>query len=327
MNNRRKLVIALGAGALTAPFESIAQHSKVWRIGVLETISMALNAANFDAFRKGLREFGYVERKNLVIVYRSAEGRGERFADFAMEFVNLKVDLIVTRGTPAALAASKATGTIPIVMAAIGEPQGIGIVATLARPSGNVTGLSAFATVLNGKRIEMLREIAPKITRIATLFNMGNPLFLPQWKETQSVLEILGIQSQLLDVRKAEELEPAFNEAVKQRANGLIVGMDALAQANCQLIVELAAKHRLPTIYASKEFVDAGGLISYGVRFSDLYYRAASFVNKIFKGAKPADLPVEQPTKFELCINGKTAKALGVTIPQSLLISADKVIE
>jgi len=325
--NRRDTILGLFALAATPAFSLAQQAGKAWRIGVLETTSMALNAANFDAFRKGLREFGYIEQKNLLFEYRSAEGRGERFVDLATELVNLKVDMIVTRGTPAALAASNATRTIPVVMAAIGEPPGQSIVATLARPGGNVTGLSAFVTELTAKRIEVLREMVPKIARISTLLNMGNPISLAQWKETQSAAKVLGIQCKLLDVRKADELEHAFDEAINQRADGLFVGIDALTQANRHLIAELAVKRRLPTVHASKEFVDAGGLISYGVSYPDLYYRAAGIVNKIFLGTKPGDIPVEQPIRYELVINRRTAKALGIAIPKELLFRADEIIE
>ncbi len=328
MNIRRKLVIALGAGTLVAPFSAFAQQpGKIWRIGVLETISMALNAANFDAFRNGMRELGYVEGKNLVIEYRSADGSGARFPNLMTELLQLKVDLIVTRGTPALLAASNATGKIPIVMAAIGEPPGLGIVASLANPGGNVTGLSAFVTELTGKRLEILRELIGKALRVAFLADMSNPISPGQWKETQMAANSLGIQHQLLEVRKPEELGRAFDNAIKQHANGLVVGIDSLTQANRQTIAGLAAKHRLLAIYASREFVDAGGFISYGVNYRDLYYRAAGLVDKIFKGTKPGEIPVEQPTKFEMVINMKTAKALGIKIPNSILVRADKVIE
>ena len=328
MNKRRKLIIALGAGALAAPFSSFAQQQgKVWRIGVLETTSMALNAANFNMFRKGLLELGYAEGKNLVIDYRSADGSAARFPDLATELVRLKVDLIVTRGTPALLAASKATGTIPIVMAAIGEPPGQGIVASLAHPGGNVTGFTAFVTELTGKRLEMLRELIGKAPRVAFLADVSNPITLGQWKETQAAAKSLGIQPQQLDVRKPEDLGRAFDDAIKQRANGLVVGIDALTQANRRTIAELAAKHRLPAIYASSEFVESGGLISYGVSYPDLYYRVAGHVDKIFKGNKPGDIPVEQPTKYELVINRNAAKALGIKIPNSILARTDKMIE
>jgi putative ABC transport system substrate-binding protein len=325
MSARRQMLL-LGLSALLPLPRARAQKLRVWRIGVLETTSMSLNAANFDSFRKGLRSLGYTEGQNLVFDYRSAEGRGERFAELANELVKSQVDLVVTRGTPALLAASKATTTIPIVMAAIGEAPGQGIVATLARPGGNVTGLSAFVTELTGKRIEALREAVPKLSRIASLLDMGNPISLAQWKETELATQSLGMQAQLLDVRKAEELEPAFLQAAKQRADGLIVGIDVFTQANRKTITELCAKHRLPAVYASNEFAEAGGLLSYGVSYPDLYYRAATMVHKILLGAKPGDLPVEQPTKYELVINRKAAASLGLTLPASLLLRADKVL-
>ncbi len=325
MSARRQMLL-LGLSAFLPLPRVVAQNARVWRIGVLETTSMALNAANFEALKKGLRTLGYIEGQNLVFDYRSAEGRGERFAELANALVKSKVDLIVTRGTPALFAASKATTTIPIVMAAIGEPPGQGIVATLARPGGNVTGLSAFVTELTGKRIEVLREVVPKLSRVATLFNMGNPLFLAQWKETQLATQSLGMQAQLLDVRKTEELEPAFLQAAKQHADGLVVGIDVFTQANRQFIADLCINHRLPAIYASKEFVEVGGLISYGVSYPDLYYRAATMVHKIFMGSKPSDLPVEQPTKYELVINRKAAGGLGLTLPASLLVRADEIL-
>jgi putative ABC transport system substrate-binding protein len=237
----------------------------------------------------------------------------------------LPVDLIVTRGTPAALAAKNATGTIPVVMTGVSDPVGQGVVASLARPGGNVTGLNTLISELFGKRVGLLKELVPGATRVAVLFNMGNPSSPPAWKEVETAARSLGIQPQLFDVRKAEDLGPAFESAIRQRADALVVGQDTLTQANQRLIVELAAKHRLPAIYASMEF--AGGLVIYGVNYPDHYRRAATFADKIFKGAKPADLPIEQPTKFELVINTKTAKALGLTIPPLLLLRADQVIQ
>ena len=236
----------------------------------------------------------------------------------------LKVDLILTRGTPAALAAKNATGTIPVVMG-IGDPVGQGVVASLARPGGNVTGLSALVTEIYAKRVELLRELVPGAARFAALFNMSNPSIPPAWKEVEMAARSLAIQPQRLDVRKPEDLGPAFDRAIRERADGLVVGLDTLTQANQRLIVDLAAKHRLVAIYASTEFV--GGLIVYGVNYPDQYRRAASFADRIFKGAKPADLPIEQPTTFELVINLKTAKTLGLMIPQSLLQRADRVIQ
>ncbi len=325
--DRRQLLVVLGAGALAAPLACFAQpQGKVWRIGMLDTVSPKLNAANLDAFRQGLRELGYVEGRSYIIEYRSADGRSERFPDLATDLVSLKVDLIVTRGTPAALAAKNATRTIPVVMAHSGDPVGSGLVTTLVRPGGNVTGLSSVTVDLETKRFELLRELVPGIAHIAALYDMSSPNNARQWKAIETAARAIGAQPQLLDVRKAEDLEPAFAAASKQRADGLVVGGDDLLDANRKLIAELAAKHRLPAIYRS-EFIEAGGLMAYGPNDADFYRRAATYVERIFKGAKPSDLPVEQPTKFELIINLKTAKALGLTIPQSLLLRADEVIE
>ena len=322
---RREFITLIGGTAAAWPLAARAQSA--YRIGVLETTSAALNAANFDALRQGLRQHGYIEGQNLVIEYRSADGRAERFPDLAAELVRLNVDLIVTRGTPAIFAAKNATKTIPVVMAASGDPLGAGVVAGLARPGGNVTGLSAFVTELQAKRLELLREMVPRINRIAALLNMSSPAEPPQWEETKVAARTLAIEPQLLDVRKPEDLGRAFETAIRQRADALVVGMNVLTQANRRPIADLATKHRLPAIYASREFVDAGGLVVLGVSYPDLYRRAATYVDKILKGAKPADLPIEQPTKFELIINLKTAKALGLEIPPTVLARADEVIE
>ena len=328
IDTRLTLVVTLALALLATPLAAGAQQAgKIYRIGVLETISATLNVANLNALRQGLRELGYVEGQNVVIEYRSADGRAERFPDLATELVRLKVDLIVTRGTPAARAAKNVTGAIPVVMAAIGEPLGTSVVAGLARPGGNVTGLSAFVTELEGKRLELLREMVPRIARIAALFNMSNPFFLPVWKELEASARSQGLQAQLLDLRDPRDIGRAFDTAIKQRVDALSVGIDAVTQANPRLIADLAAKHRLPAIYPSREFVDAGGLISYGVSYPDLYRRAATFVDKIFKGATPGNLPVEQPTRFELVINLKTAKALDLTIPPSVQLRTDHVVE
>jgi putative tryptophan/tyrosine transport system substrate-binding protein len=324
---RREFITLLG-GAAAWPLAARAQQpGKVYRIGLMEMTPAASNAANFDALRKGLRELGYVEGQNLVLDYRSADGRPERFPQLAAELVRLNVDLIVTRGTPAVMAAKNATGTIPVVMAASGEPVGTRVVAGLARPGGNITGLSAFTSELITKRLELLRETAVGIRRIAFLHNMENPAVPPQWEELKTLAPLLGLEAQLLNVRKPEDIVRAFNTAVAERADAIIVGNDTVALANRRQVVELAAKHRLPTMYNSREFIDAGGLMSYGVNYADLYRRAAIFVDKIFKGSKPADLPVEQPTKFELLINLKAAVALGLDVPPQLLARADEVIE
>jgi putative ABC transport system substrate-binding protein len=313
---------------LGAPLPVDAQPSaKIYRIGVLETTSAVLSAPNLQAFKQGLQELGYIEGRNLFFEYRFAEGRAERFPEFATELVRLRVDLIATRGTPAALAAQKASGATPVVMLAIGEPLGHGVVASLARPGGNVTGMSAVIGELQVKRLEVLREIVSGGARIAALFNMGNPSDVSAWKEVEAAALRLGARAQLLDVRKAEDLAPALEAAARQRVDALVVGLDTVTQANRRAIVELAAKHRLPAVYGSKEFVDDGGLISYGVSYSHLYRRAATLADKIFKGTKPGDLPVEQPTTFEMVINLKTATALGLSIPRPMLLRADRVIQ
>jgi putative tryptophan/tyrosine transport system substrate-binding protein len=272
-----------------------------------------------------LQDLGYVEGQNLIVAHRSAEGRGERFTELAADLLRLNVDVIVTRGTPAVLAAKKATTTIPIVMAAVGEP--LMVVASLARPGGNITGLSGYSTDLEAKRAQLIKELVPGAVRIAGLYNMGNPVVPPQWNQLQTAAQKLGIEPQLLDVRKPEDIAPAFNAASGQHADALMVGVDALTQENRTLIAKLAADHRLPAIYVSKEYVDAGGLVAYGPSYPDLYRRAAIYLDKIFRGTSPSDLPVEQPTKFELIINLKAAKALGLTIPPTLLATADEVIE
>jgi putative ABC transport system substrate-binding protein len=315
-------LLALGAMPLGS---SAQQPSKVWRIGMLETISMARNAANLNAFLKGMQELGYVEGRNFVIDYRSAGGRADQFPELATELVRGKVDLIVTRGTPATQAATKATRTIPVVATAIGEP--LLFAASLAQPGGNVTGLTPFTTDLSAKRVELLRELVPGVARIACLINMSNAAAPPAWKEIERAARSLGVQVELFDVRRASDLERAFEAAVKQRANAIIVGQDGLMQANGKHIVELATKHRLPAIYSASDYVEDGGLIGYGVSYPDLYRRAASYVDKIMKGTKPGDLPIEQPAKFDLVINRNAAKGLGITIPQALLARADRVIE
>jgi putative tryptophan/tyrosine transport system substrate-binding protein len=325
---RRELIALLGGAAAAWPLAARAQPArKVWRVGILETISQPLNAANLAALRRGLRELGYIEGQNLLIEYRSADGRAERFPDLASELVRLKVDLIVTRGTPAVLAAKNATTVIPIVMAAIGEPLVTGAVANLAHPGGNVTGLSSFATELASKRVELVKEMIPGIRRIAGLFNMGNPVVPPEWEAAKAAALSLGIEPYLLDVRNSQDLSRVFEPEIRQHADALVVGIDGFVQANQATILDLVVRRQLPAMYPSREFVDGGGLLTYAVSYPALYYRAASFVDKIFKGAKPADLPVEQPTKMELIINLKTAKAIGLAIPPILLARADEVIE
>ena len=325
---RRLLVCTLIAGTLIAPTVSMAQQQgKLWHIGILETIPATSNVENLDALRQGLRELGYVEGRNLVIEYRSSDGRDERFATLAAELVHMRVDLIVTRGSPASLAAKDATRTIPVVMTRTGDPVGSGLVSNLARPGGNITGLSSQSVDTEAKRLELLRELVPGLKRIAALSNMGTPNSPPQWNEIQRAARSLGIEAQLIDVRGQQDLGPAFDAVSLQHVDALIVGQDGLLQSNRRLIADLAAAHRLPAIYRSLEFIDAGGLIAYGPHYPDLYRRTAIYVDKIFKGANPGDLPIEQPTRFELAINLKAAKVLGLTIPQTLLLRADRLIQ
>jgi putative ABC transport system substrate-binding protein len=322
---RREFMTLIGA-AVAWPATSRAQD-RVRVIAILETVSPELNSANLDALRRGLRELGYTEGQSIRLEYRSAEGQASRFPALAAEVVHLKVALIVTRGTPAAIAAKKATSTIPIVMAAIGEPVDTGVVPNLARPGGNVTGFSALVTELTGKRVELTKQVIPSVTRVGFLSDMSNPVNPPQWEETQKAAQSLGIEAELLDVRNKEDIPRGFEKAAHSRIDGLIVGVDAVTQQHGALIAILAERQQLPTICGSREYVEAGALMSYGVSYPDLYRRAAGMVDKIFKGAKPGDLPVEQPTKFELVINGKTAKAIGIKVPPVVLIRADEVIE
>jgi putative ABC transport system substrate-binding protein len=321
-----KIVTVVVVLLFAVPLATEAQKAgKVYRIGVLDPTPVALSVTNLDAFRQGLRELQYVEKQNLVIEYRSPEGRADRFPDLAHELVRLKVDLILTRGTPAVLAAKNATQTIKIVMAASGDPLGAGVVTGLARPGGNVTGLSALTVEVSGKRLQLLKEAIPGARRLAVFLDRGAPV--TQWRATEQAARSMGLRPQAFYVERAEDLGPAFDAAVKHRADALLVGLGAVIQSNVGPVVELAARHRLPAVFGSREFVVAGGLMAYGVSYPDAYRRAASFVDKIFKGAKPADLPIEQPTKFELVINMKTAKALGLSVPPSLLLRADQVID
>jgi len=311
-----------------APFVTRAQQARrVYRVGVLETVSLRLNTENFDRFRKGMEERGYVEGPSLVILYRSAEGRTERFTELAAELVRLKVDLILARGTPATLAAKRATATIPIVMAAVGDPVESGLAASLAKPGGNVTGLTSATAELVPKRLELLKALAPRMTRVAAYANLANVAAAATWKEIEIAARAMGLEPTLLDVRTPEQIEPAFAEAARQGAQGLIVGIETLAQANRKAIVELAARHRLPAMYSAREFVEAGGLVSYGVSYPDLYYRAAGFADRILKGAAPGELPIERPAKFAFSINRRTAKSLDIVIPPDLLLRADWSIE
>ena len=303
------------------------QPTKVPRIGYLGFSSPSTIPTRIEAFRQGLRELGYVEGKNIFIEWRSAEGNADRLPSLAAELVRLKVDIIVTNGPYSTRAAKAATVTIPIVMAAVGDPVGDGIVASLARPGGNITGLSSVAPELSGKRLELLKEIVPKLSRVAVFGSSTSPNTAGALREVELAAGALKVKLQYLDVLSPKDIETAFRAAVKGRADAMLWQVAAgVANAHRTQILELAVKSRLPAIYASQRTVEAGGLMSYGVKDLDLDRRAATYVDKILKGAKPADLPVEQPTKFELIINLKAAKQIGLRIPPNVLVRADKVI-
>jgi putative ABC transport system substrate-binding protein len=324
--DRRTFLSALGL--LASPLAAEAQQGgKVYRVAFLGNSTAALEANLVGPFREGLRDLGYVEGRNILIEYRWAEGKYERFPALIAELAALKVDVIVTAGTPAALAVKKTTPSIPLVMVAVGDPVGTGLIADLGRPGGNVTGLSSIAPELEGKRLELLREVVPKLSYIAVLWNPDNPFHAGSLKEARAAAQALGIKVQLLEVRVSEEFPAVFAAILRERPGALLILADRLFLHNRARIVDFEAKHRLPGVYAYRELVEAGGLMSFGPSYAGMHRRAAYYVDKILKGAKPADLPVEQPTKFELMINLKTAKALGLKIPQSLLARADEVIQ
>jgi ABC-type uncharacterized transport system substrate-binding protein len=323
--DRRTFLAGTGAVLLAAPLIGEAQQAgKIYRIGFLNPRS-GQNEWD-EAFRQTLRELGYVEGRTITIEYRWGAGNEERLAEMAAELVQLKVDIIVAAATVAIQAAKRATNTIPIVMAAVSDPVGIGIVASLSRPGGNVTGLTLMTPDLAGKRLQWLREILPKTTRVAILGGRGGAtrLFLEQMR---AAAQQTGVQLVLPEVIGAEDLPGAFTVMQRERAQALIVEVGPLTSDHRRRIVELAAQYRLPAMYEVRGFVESGGLMSYGPSIVEMYRRTAVYVDKILKGAKPADLPIEQPTKFELIINLKTAKALGLTIPPSLLGRADEVIQ
>jgi ABC-type uncharacterized transport system substrate-binding protein len=304
------------------------QPKKVPRIGYLTVASLTEEASSIEAFRRGLRELGYVDGQNVSIEQRSATGMYERLPELAVELVQLKVDFILTGGTSATRAAQKATSTIPIVMAVSSDdPVGSGFVVSLARPGGNITGLTSIARELSGKRLELLKEAVTKAGRVAVLWNPDNPGHKLRLKEIEIAARPLGMMLQALAARSLNELESAFRTASTGAADAMMVTSDALFNTYKQRIVELASKTRLPATYDRNDYVEAGGLMSYGVDVDDLYRRAAYYADKILKGAKPADLPVEQPTKFEFVINLKAAKQIGLTIPPNVLARADRVIK
>jgi putative ABC transport system substrate-binding protein len=322
------LIVTLALGILLAPIATHGQpKAKVYRIGFLGNSTAALEANLVGPFRDGLRDLGYNEGQNVLIEYRWAEGKYERFPALIAELIAQKVDVIVTAGTPATLAVKKATASVPLVMVAVGDPVGTGIVASLARPGGNITGLTSIAADLEGKRLELLREVIPKLSHIAVLWNPASPFQVVAEKELQAAAQVLPTKVQSLGVRAAEEIEKAFAEIVRERPGALLVLADRLFLHNRARIVDFAAKHRLPGVHAYRELVEAGGLMSFGPSYAGMHRRAAYFVDRILRGTKPAELPVEQPATFELVLNLKAAKALGLTIPQSVLIRATEVIQ
>ncbi len=338
---RRTLLTALGAGLLNAPLASFAQQpgtlpgnppgppEKLWRVGFLgpRTHPASMDADFIGGFPQGMRERGYVEGRNLAIEWRFADGDLARLPALAAELVQLKVDAIVASGPQAISAAQKATSTIPIVMGAPGDPVIQGFVASLARPGGNTTGATINAGDIYAKRLEMLLEISPKLARVALLMNPANGAHVAALASVQAAAQKTKVTIVPVEARTSQDIDAAFAIIKRERAGAILTQPDAIFNAHMRQIADLALNQRLPLITGIREYVDAGCLMSYGASFRDNFHRAAYYVDRIFKGAKPADLPVEQPTRFELFINGKTAKALGLKIPYSLLITAEKVIE
>jgi putative tryptophan/tyrosine transport system substrate-binding protein len=324
---RRRDFITLFGGAAAWPLAARAQQpGKLPTIGLLGATTLLVESQRVAAFVQRLHELGWIEGRTVAIEVRWADGRTERFVEIAAEFVRLKVDVIVTQGTASVIAARQATAVIPIVFAAVADPVSTGLVASLARPGSNVTGLSNQLVDLVGKRIEMLREILPGLRTLAIMANVGNPAPMLEMGEVSNIARTLGLEAATFEIRRAEDIAPAF-DALKGRGDALYVCVDPLLSTNRVRINTLAQGARLPTMYGLLEYVEAGGLVSYGPSIPDQYRRAADYVDKILRGTKPGDIPVEQPTKFDLVINATTAKALGLTIPESFLLRADEVIE
>lgn len=311
------------AGALGFACAPLAAQDKpaarIFRIGMLETLPIRANNANLAELHRGMKELGYEEGRGYIVLYRSADGRTERFPALAGELAKQKVDVFLTRGTPATLAARDVEGAIPVVAAAISDP--------IDAPLGNITGLTSAVSELGPKRLELLRALAPGMKRVGALVNPDNPASLGMWKVVQEAAPGMNIRVEMIDVRKPDELELALENAVKEGIDGLIFGVETLTQAYQTLIIEFAARQRLPAVYASRSFVESGGLLSYGAAYPNLYYRAAAFIDKVLKGARPGQLPIERPTKFELVINRKTAAALKITIPPDLLLRSDDIVD
>jgi putative tryptophan/tyrosine transport system substrate-binding protein len=324
---RREFISLLGGAAVAWPIPVRAQQAaKLPTIGFLGPLTQAAQSKWTAAFVERMHEHGWIEGRTFAIEYRFADGRGDRLAEIAAEFVRSHVGVIVTGGTAAVIAAKQATSVIPIVFATAGDPVGTGLVESLARPGGNVTGLSNQSAELPGKRLELLREVIPGLGRLAILANVGSPIGVLEMGEVQAAARRLGLEGTTLEIRRAEDIAPAV-ESLKGRADALYVVTDPLINTNRVGINTLALDARLPTMHAERTYVEAGGLMSYGPNFPDLFRRAGDYVDKILRGTKPADLPVEQPTVFDLVVNLKTAKAIGLTVPEAFLLRADEVIE
>ena len=324
--NRRAFMLAVGA-LLSAPGVARPQPPKTARVGILASSTEANFAPSVKAFREGLKDTGWVEGRNLVLDIRYAGEEYAKLPDMAAELVGLKVDVIAAFGTPATQAAKRATATIAIVMESLSDAISTGLVVNLTHPGGNVTGVSGFAPALNGKRLQLIHEIVPAVNRIGLLANRANAATEPVIRATRSAAEQMRLQLQVVDVRQPTQLSAAFDTMVRQRAEALVLAADPLLFSEVRRIVELAARHRLPAVYEHRTFPENGGLLSYGPLAQERFQRMAVYVDRILRGTQPGDLPVEQPTTFELVLNLKTAKALGLTIPPSLLLRADQVIE
>jgi putative ABC transport system substrate-binding protein len=322
---RRRFVIALGAGLLAAPFPLAAETQKLHRIGFLGNSTAEAEANLTGPFREGLRDLGYVEGRNVAIEYRWANGDYKAFPRLIAELVSRNVEVIVTAGTPAALAVQRGAPKVPLVMVAVGDPVGTHLVASLATPGGNSTGLTSIAPDLEGKRLELLNEVVPKLAQVTLLVNSTNPFHVGSARQAEEAAERLGVKLQVVDVRTADELGRAFDVVTRARPDALLMLADRVFLHNRAAIVAFAARDRLPAVYPYRELVEAGGLMSFGPNYADMHYRAATYVDKIIKGAKPGDLPIEMPAKFELIVNLRTARALDLTIPQAVLVRADRL--
>jgi putative ABC transport system substrate-binding protein len=325
MTSRRDFIagtLALASAPLAAQEKPAA---RMYRIGMLESVPIGAAALNLGEFHRGMKELGHEEGRSYIVLYRSSDGRADRFPALAAELARQNVDVFVTRGTPATLAARDIESGIPVVASAVADPLEAKLAASLEAPGGNVTGLTSQVNELGAKRMELLKALAPGIQRLGALVNLENPASVAVWKMIEPAAANLNLKVEMIDVRQPEKLEAALDAAVKNGVDSLIIGVDPLAQAN--QVVDFTLRQRLPAAFAARTFVEAGGLLSYGVYYPNLYYRAATYVDKILKGAKPADLPMERAAKFELVINRKTARALKIAIPPDLFLRSDEIID